>query len=373
MLRIAIPKESYENETRVAALPQTVKQYCNLGVDVSVERGLGQSVSISDAEYQAAGAKIVSSYEQLASNSDVILQVRAPNAEQIAKFRKDTKLISFLDPFRQTELLSTLAKHNITAMSMEMIPRITRAQKMDALSSQTNLGGYVAVILAAEYSQKAFPMMMTAAGTINPVRVFVIGVGVAGLQAIATAKRLGARVEAFDTRPVVAEQVKSLGAKFVEIDLGETSETKGGYATALTPEQVAKQQQAMIAVCAKSDVVITTAQVFGKPAPKLVNQEMVAAMQPGSVIIDMAIETGGNVDGSVLHEVVDKNGVSILGFANLPGRVALHASQVYANNLYNLFAEYWNKEQQSFNLNLDDEILQACVVAHAGNVLFAMK
>ena len=252
---------------------------------------------------------------------------------------------------------------------MELIPRTTRAQKMDALSSQANLAGYSAVIIASDLLEKALPMMMTAAGTISPSKVFVVGVCVAGLQAIATAKRLGARVEAFDTRPVVEDQVKSLGARFVKIDLGDTEETNQGYAKALTEEQIQKQQEGMKKICASSDIVITTAQVFGRPAPKIITSEMVEAMQPGSVIVDMAVSSGGNVEGSKNGEIVEINGVKIIGNENLPGEVPTHSSQVYANNVFNLIDEFWNDDDASFNFDLEDEILSNCLVTHQGNYI----
>jgi NAD(P) transhydrogenase subunit alpha len=255
---------------------------------------------------------------------------------------------------------------------MEMIPRITRAQKMDVLSSQANLAGYVAVIIAAERIAKIFPMMMTPAGTISPARVFVVGVGVAGLQAIATAKRLGARVEAFDTRPVVEEQVKSLGARFVKIDLGETGQTKDGYAKVLTEEQLQKQREGMAKVCAASDVVITTAQLFGRKAPLIITDEMVAGMARGSVLVDLAVESGGNIAGSQPDEEVDVNGVRIIGLANLPGKVAVNASQMFSSNMHALVDEFWDAEQKRFVLDVEDEIIQGCVITHKGEVVNQM-
>lgn len=262
-----------------------------------------------------------------------------------------------------------MASQGITAISMEMIPRTTRAQKMDALSSQANLAGYVTVVMAADHCPKIFPMMMTPAGTIAPSRVFVIGAGVAGLQAIATAKRLGARVEAFDTRPVVAEQVQSLGAKFVEIDLGEVGQTEQGYAKELTPEQIELQKEGQKKVISQSDVVITTAQVFGRPAPQIVSRDMVEAMQPGSVVVDMAVETGGNVEGSVLNEVVDVGGVKIIGQGNLPSQVARHASDMYSANLFNLLDDFWDSEEKKLNLDPEDEIIQGCVITRDGAIV----
>jgi NAD(P) transhydrogenase subunit alpha len=252
---------------------------------------------------------------------------------------------------------------------MEMIPRSTRSQKMDALSSQANLAGYVAVMLAANHMPRIMPMMMTPAGTLKPAKVFIIGAGVAGLQAIATAKRLGARVTAFDTRPVVAEQVHSLGAKFLEIDLGDTGQTQDGYAKELTPEQVELQRQAQKAVIADSDVVITTAQVFGRKPPVLVTADMVAGMAPGSVVVDMAAETGGNVEGSVPDQVVDVNGVTIVGTANLANLAPGDATQMYASNMFNLVEDTWDEESKQFVLDLENDILPGCVITHGGAVV----
>jgi NAD(P) transhydrogenase subunit alpha len=252
---------------------------------------------------------------------------------------------------------------------MEMIPRSTRAQKMDALSSQASLSGYAAVVLAADNLYKIFPMMMTPAGTLQPSKVFIIGAGVAGLQAIATARRLGAKVDAFDTRPVAKSDVLSLGAKFVEVDLGETGQTAQGYAKALTEEQLKKQRDVMKQHCAQSDIVITTAQVFGRKAPVIVTKEMIAAMKPGSVVVDLAVETGGNVEGVVLGKIIEKNGVKIIGMANMPARVALHASQMYSNNLTNLINEFWNDEKKRFEIKLDDDIIKNCLITHGGAVV----
>ena len=283
--------------------------------------------------------------------------------------KKGSIQVSFLDPFNEPELLAALAKQKISAISMEMIPRSTRAQKMDALSSQASLAGYAAVILAADNIYKIFPMMMTPAGTLQPSRVFIIGAGVAGLQAIATAKRLGAKVDAFDTRPIAKNDVLSLGAKFVEIDLGETGQTAQGYAKALTEEQLKKQRDVMKQYCAQSDIVITTAQVFGRKAPVIVTNDMIGAMKPGSVVVDLAIETGGNVEGAVLGKIIKKNGVRIIGLANMPARVAMNASQMYANNLTNLLDEFWNKEKKEFELKLDDDIIKGCLITHGGAIV----
>ncbi|MDC2964628.1 NAD(P) transhydrogenase subunit alpha, partial [Gammaproteobacteria bacterium] len=301
--------------------------------------------------------------------SDVILRVRKPEIKEIELLKPGTIHISYLDPYNEPELLDSMAQQGVSAISMEMIPRTTRAQKMDALSSQANLAGYVMVMLAAQKIDRIVPMMMTPAGTLSPARVFVIGAGVAGLQAIATAKRLGGRVEAFDTRPVVAEQVQSLGAKFVEIDLGETGQTQDGYAKELSSEQLALQQEGMKKIISGADIVITTAQVFGRPAPRIVTADMVKAMKPGGVIVDMAVESGGNVEGSKADETVVEGGVSIIGVSNLPSNVSKDASQMYSSNLYNLLTEYWNEEERKLGLDLEDDILKGCVLSHDGSIV----
>ncbi|VAX38226.1 NAD(P) transhydrogenase alpha subunit [hydrothermal vent metagenome] len=365
---IGIPKEVHPGEKRVPIIPDSVDRLVKKGAEITVESGIGATIGVNDAEYEKAGAKI-SDRASLLSSSDIVLRLRKPPADEIAQLKKNSIHISFLDPFNESSLIKDFAKNNISAISMEMIPRSTIAQKMDALSSQANLAGYITIILAAERIDKILPMMMTPSGTIAPARVFIIGVGVAGLQAIATAKRLGARVEAFDTRPVVEEQVQSLGGKFIKIDLGEMSQTKDGYAKALTPEQIKKQQKGMAKVCANADIVVTTAQLFGRKAPVIVTKEMISGMKSGSVIIDMAVESGGNVEGSKLDEEVDVNGVRIIGLGNLPGRVAVHASQMYSSNLVNFIETFWNTEEKKFDLKTDDEILKGCLITHNGEIV----
>lgn len=325
-MRLAIPRETHLGENRASVTPETVKKLVHLGADVIIEAGAGTGCGISDDEYTAQGAVIESDRDALLGSADMVLRLRKPENDEVAKLKSGCIHVSYLDPFNEHELIKAFAANNITAVSMEMIPRSTRSQKMDALSSQANLAGYVAVMLAATRLPRIFPMMMTPAGTLKPAKVFIIGAGVAGLQAIATAKRLGAKVTAFDTRPVVAEQVQSLGGKFLEIDLGDTGQTKDGYAQELTPEQVEIQRQAQKDVIADSDVVITTAQVFGRKPPVLVTADMVAGMAPGSVIVDMAAETGGNVEGSVPNEVVNVGGVTIVGTGNLANEVARDAT-----------------------------------------------
>ena len=368
-MQIVVPAETEENERRVGLTPESVKKLVRLGFRVSVEDGIGEKAGYSNDEYSEAGSDISTDRDKLLSEGDIIARVRKPSIDEISKFKTGSMHVSYLDPYNESDLVDRLAQQGVTAISMEMIPRTTRAQKMDALSSQANLAGYVMVILAAEKLDRILPMMMTPAGTISPAKVFVIGAGVAGLQAIATAKRLGARVEAFDTRPVVAEQVRSVGGKFLEIDLGETGQTKDGYAKELTPEQLDKQKLGMKEVISKSDIVITTAQVFGRPAPRIITKDMIEAMKPGGVIVDMAVETGGNVEGSTPNKTVEINGISIIGVNNLPAVVAKDASQMYSANIYNFITEYWSEEEKILSLDLEDDILSGCIVTHGGAVV----
>ena len=368
-MQIGVPKETWPGEVRAAMVPANASKLINQGFSVAVQSGLGFASGYSDAEYAEAGATVSDDRASLLAGSDIVMAVRKPDAADVSSLKKGALYVSFLDPFNEKPLVESIAAQGATAISMEMVPRSTRAQKMDALSSQANLAGYVTVIQASFHLPKIMPMMMTPSGTISPARVFVIGAGVAGLQAIATAKRLGARVEAFDTRPVVAEQVQSLGAKFVEIDLGDTGQTDQGYAKELTPEQVEMQREGQKAIISQSDVVITTAQLFGRPAPQIVGRDMVESMKPGSVIIDMAVETGGNVEGSVMNEVVEINGVKVVGQGNLPGEVARNASDMYSNNLLNLVMEFWDSEAKTLNLDPEDEIIAACVITRDGAVV----
>jgi NAD(P) transhydrogenase subunit alpha len=367
-MNIVVPSETHPAENRVALLPEHVARLVEKGAKISVESGTGKTLNLSDEDYQKAGASIDADRSRLYQNADMVLQIRKPAMETVDLLKEESIYVSLMDPFNERELIEAFSQKGVTAISMEMIPRITRAQKMDVLSSQANLAGYVAVIIAAERIAKIFPMMMTPAGTISPARVFVVGVGVAGLQAIATAKRLGARVEAFDTRPVVEEQVKSLGARFVKIDLGETGQTKDGYAKALTEEQLQKQREGMAKVCAASDVVITTAQLFGRKAPLIITADMVAGMARGSVLVDLAVESGGNIAGSQPDQEVDVNGVRIIGLANFPGKVAVNASQMFSANMHALVDEFWDPEEKRFVLDFEDEIIQGCVITHKGEI-----
>ncbi|HUE81612.1 MAG TPA: NAD(P) transhydrogenase subunit alpha [Pyrinomonadaceae bacterium] len=366
---IFVPKETARGETRVPVVPSTISKLTSMGAKVETEPSLGISIGFSDDDYVKAGAEISSDLNQSLNHADMVLRLRRPPTETVTKLKAGAIHISYLDPFNEHDLIRALSSQGVSAISMEMIPRTTLAQKMDALSSQANLAGYAAVILAAERLDRIFPMMMTPAGTISPVRVFVIGVGVAGLQAIATAKRLGARVEAFDTRPVVEEQVKSLGAKFVKIDLGETGQTEQGYAKALTEEQLTKQRQGIAEHCATADVVITAAQVFGRRAPVIVTNEMLAGMRPGSVVVDLAADTGGNVEGLAFDEDIMVGGVRVIGYGNLAGRVPAHASQMYSANLSNLIEHFWDKEAKTFRMDLNDDILAGSLITHQNEIV----
>lgn len=368
MTTIAFPKEIKQDEKRCALMPSNIKAYTLLGLDIVVESGLGDYIFISDDAYEAAGA-IVTSRESILAAGDFVITVNKLPLADVKLCKSQACLISFLDPFNELDYLTALSDSGQTSISVEMIPRSSRCQKMDALSSQASLAGYSMVSIGMQQLNTILPMMMTPSGTIKSAKVFVIGAGVAGLQAIATAKRLGATVTAFDTREVVAEQVKSLGGKFLEIDLGQTAQTEQGYATELTPEQMAKQQAAQEACIADSDIVITTAQLFGRKPPKLISKETVGKMKPGSVIVDMAAENGGNVEGTVAGKTVLKQNVYLVGNGNWPCMVAKDASQMYANNMLNLISEFADKETNTVNLDLTDDILQSCVITHAGNIV----
>ena len=368
-MRIFIPKETEPGERRVPLVPASVTKLAALGAQVDVEAGLGESVHFSDAEYRSAGANVVDDRLEGLASADIVLRLGKPPASEIAHFKPGCIHISYLDPFNSLDLLRSLAVSGTSAICMEMIPRSTIAQKMDALSSQASLAGYVAVLLGANRLDRIFPMMMTPAGTIPPAKVFIIGAGVAGLQAIATAKRLGAVVEAFDTRPAVEEQVKSLGAKFVKAGLGETGQTAQGYAKELTPEQLARQREVMEQRCVQADIVITTAQIFGRKAPLIVTAAMVERMKPGSIIVDMAVETGGNVECSRLDEEAVIHGVRVLGYRNLAGRVPRAASAMYSSNLANLVDHFWDRETRTFRLDPEAGILKDCLVTHRGVIL----
>lgn len=370
MALIAVTKERRAGETRVAATPETVKKLIAAGFAVTVETGAGVAASYPDADYQAAGASIAKSAKDALSKADVLFKVRGPEAAEISGLKSGAIVAALLNPYQDKATVEALAKQGASAVAMEFIPRITRAQVMDALSSQANLAGYRAVIEAAAAYGKAFPMMMTAAGTVPAAKVFVMGAGVAGLQAIATARRLGAVVTATDVRPAAKEQVESLGAKFVAVEDEEfkQAETAAGYAKEMSAEYQAKQAALVSDHIRKQDIVITTALIPGRPAPKLVSAEQVASMKPGSVLVDIAVEQGGNVAGSKADEVAEVGGVKIVGYANLPGRIAADASALYARNLVAFASLLLDKEGQ-FAPDYDDEILKAALVTQGGQVV----
>ncbi|TVR11455.1 MAG: NAD(P) transhydrogenase subunit alpha [Planctomycetota bacterium] len=356
-------------DPRLPISPTSVGQLLGLGASISIQSGIGQHCQWSDADWSAAGAQVESDRSAILAGADMLVSVRPPSIEDLRQLRPGSITISFLDPFNQRDLIEAAASAQVSCLSLEMVPRSTIAQKMDALSSQHSLAGYYMVLLAAERLDRILPMMTTPSGTLQPARVFIIGAGVAGLQAIATAKRLGARVTAFDTRPEVAEQVESLGGRFLNIDLGRTGSTEQGYATALSEEQLAAQQAGMTKACAESDIVITTAQLFGRPAPQVISQDMVSAMRPGSIIIDYAVSSGGNVAGSRADEEVVVDGVRIIGLSNYPGQVAHSATLMLANNIAHMIRHGWDEETKTFSLTKDEETLSSCLITHAGEVV----
>ena len=369
---IGIPRETRAGETRVAATPETVKKLAASGKHSLVaESGAGTPSSIPDADFQAAGARIGSAEEAL--GGDIVLKVRGPSAEELPRLKRGAMLIGLLNPF-DTAALQSYAGTGISGYALEWLPRITRAQSMDVLSSQANIAGYKAVIVAADTYGKFMPMLMTAAGTVKAARVLILGVGVAGLQAIATAKRLGAVIEASDVRPSVKDQVESLGAKWVDVPYANDEERKiaegvGGYARPMPPEWMARQAGIIHERCKAVDILITTALIPGRPAPKLIKAETVASMKPGAVVVDLAVEQGGNVEGSELDQIVVKNGVKIVGYANLPAQVAADASALYARNVLNFLALSLNAKTGEFAVPKDDEIIKATLVCENGAVV----
>ena len=368
-VRIAVTRERREGETRVAATPDSVKKLIAMGCQVSVESGAGDGSSFPDADYQAAGATIVAAPQDAIKTADILFKVRDPIDVEIAALDRGAIVLGLFDPFNSKELLDALAQVNATAFAMEFVPRISRAQSMDALSSQANLAGYRAVIEAAQVYGRAMPMMMTAAGTVAPAKVFVMGAGVAGLQAIATARRLGAVVTATDVRPAAKEQCASLGAKFVAVEDEEfkAAETAGGYAKEMSAEYRKKQAELVSEHIKKQDIVITTALIPGRPAPRLITAGQVASMKPGSVIVDLAVEAGGNVEGAAADQVIEAGGVRIVGFSNLPGRIAADASSLYSRNLV-AFTELLVKKGE-LEPDFDDEILKGALVVRDGAVV----
>jgi NAD(P) transhydrogenase subunit alpha len=368
-MKIAVLKEG-AGETRCAAIPETVKKFAALGAEIAVERGAGEGASIADSEFEAAGAKLGSRTDVL-KGAGIVLVINGPDVDTLKGVEKGALLVGALDPLRRRETVDAYAASGLDALAMEWMPRITRAQSMDILSSQSNLAGYKAVVDAAAAYGRAYPMMMTAAGTISPAKVFVMGVGVAGLQAIATAKRLGAQVSATDVRSATREQIQSLGAKpiFVENVAGIEGEGAGGYATEMSPEYQKAQAELVSSHIAKQDIVITTALIPGRPAPRLISDAQIASMRPGSVIVDLAADAGGNVEGTVNGEYVQKHGVTIIGAANLARSLAADASALFARNLYNFLSAFWDKEQGRPVLPDDDEIVKGIRLTQGGKVV----
>jgi NAD(P) transhydrogenase subunit alpha len=369
-MKIAIPAETDETESRVAATPDSVKKMRAFGAEVAVESGAGARAGVPDADYEAAGAAIARGPD-VVRDADVILKVQRPTAEEAERYKKGALVVGIMDPFGNEPALAALAKAGISAFAMELLPRITRAQTMDVLSSQANLAGYRAVIDAAYEYGRALPMMMTAAGTVPGARVFVMGAGVAGLQAIATARRLGAIVTATDVRPAAKEQVESLGAKFIAVEDTEfkQAETAAGYAKEMSKEYQAKQAELVAEHIKKQDMVITTALIPGRPAPRLISAAMVRSMRPGSVIVDLAVERGGNCELAKLGEVVDVGGVKIVGHRNVPGRLAATASSLYAKNLYAFLEILVDKSSKSLAVDWNDEIVKATALTRDGAIV----
>jgi NAD(P) transhydrogenase subunit alpha len=367
-MKIAVAKEIDPAEPRVAASPDTVKKFKALGVDVAVEPGAGVKSGLPDGEFTAAGATVSS---DAVKDADVVIKVKRPEASELGQYKRGAAVIAIMDPYGNEAALKAMADAGISAFAMELMPRITRAQVMDVLSSQANLAGYRAVIEAAEAFGRAFPMMMTAAGTVPAAKVFVMGVGVAGLQAIATARRLGAIVTATDVRPAVKEQVESLGAKFVAVEDEEfkQAETAGGYAKEMSREYQAKQAALTAEHIKKQDIVITTALIPGRPAPRLVSLDMVKTMKPGSVLVDLAVERGGNVEGVKNGETSEVDGIKIVGFPNLAGRVAASASSLYARNLLSFIETMVDKASKALAINWDDELVKATALTRDGKIV----
>ncbi len=371
---VAVPKETYPGERRIALIPQTVPALIKAGLEVAIEAGAGEGVNSQDADFEAQGARVEQDRHRLLSQADIVLMVRGPGSDpdfpaaDLDALKQGALLIGFLEPLAEPDIMKELAQRKLTVFAMELMPRTTLAQSMDALSSMATIAGYKAVLAAADASPKLFPMFMTAAGTITPSRVFVLGAGVAGLQAIATARRLGAVVEAFDIRPVVKEQVESLGAKFIQLELEtQDAEDTGGYATAQSEDFYRRQQQLMAQRIQNSDVVITTAAVPGKRSPVLISEEVVAGMRPGSVIVDIAAEKGGNCAVTKPGEKIVHKGVTVIGPLNLPAQVPVHASQMYAKNISSFLLHI--VKEGKLELDLQDEITKAALVAHGGELV----
>jgi len=365
---IAVPAETQAKEKRVAATPDSVGRFIAAGCEVVVQRGAGVAASFPDAAYEDKGAKLMDGFSGVCAEADLVLKVRALDGDEISAVKKGAVVASLVAPFSNL-LLQDYADAGLTYFCMEMVPRISRAQSMDVLSSQANIAGYKSVLLAMEHYQRFFPMMMTAAGTVQPANVLVMGAGVAGLQAIATARRLGAKVEAFDVRAAAKEQVESLGAKFIEVAADADAEDAGGYAKEMDDDYKRRQSELIAKHAAKSDVIITTALIPGRPAPVLITEEMVQSMKPGSVIVDMAVEMGGNCPISELDQVVEKYGVNLVGVVNIPALMATDASSLYARNLLNFITPMLDPEHGGLNINMDDEVIESSLLCKAGEFL----
>ena len=365
---LGIPKEILENETRVAVIPATVKQYISAGFDVKIETGAGLKSQITDNDFKEAGAEILSDASSVFSSSDMILKVNSPTDDELSMIKDGSSYISFFQTMKETSKVTALKDKKVTAYSMHLIPRTTLAQKMDALSSQTNIAGYKAVIIGASHIDKYMPLLMTAAGTISPAKVLVLGAGVAGLSAIATAKRLGSQVEASDVRPEVKEQVESLGAKFLEVKSdSDDGVGEGGYAKETSEDYKKKQAELLAERVADSDIVVTTALIPGRPAPILISDEMVKSMRPGSVVMDLAAENGGNCSLTKPDELVNIDGVLVDGTVNLAGTMSVHASQLYAKNVSAFILHGYDKDKKEFNL--EDEIMTGSMFVHNGEIV----
>lgn len=367
-MRIAVPAETHEHETRVAATPETVRKMVALGCKVAVQRDAGAASMFADADYEEAGAAIGKSFADTCADAALVLKVRAPSKAELADLKKGTVVVGMFSPFTNP-LLEDYNKKELSCFALEMIPRISRAQSMDVLSSQANIAGYKAVLLALEHYNRFMPMLMTAAGTVQPARVLVMGAGVAGLQAIATARRLGAMVEAFDVRTAAREQVESLGAKFVEVPVEEDAEDASGYAREVSEEYRRKQAELIAERAAEADIIITTALIPGKPAPELIGEEIVKTMKPGSVIVDLAVESGGNCPLSEMDKVVKKHGVTIIGVSNIPALMATDASSLFARNVFNFISLLVDKESGDLVINMEDEIIGASLLCRNGEFL----
>ncbi|MFQ5580999.1 MAG: Re/Si-specific NAD(P)(+) transhydrogenase subunit alpha [Mariprofundaceae bacterium] len=367
-MRIAVSAETYEHEARVAATPETVKKLTAAGCDVVVQQGAGIASMFADADYEAAGATLADGFAKTCAGADLVLKVRAPSKSELSDLKKGITVVGLFSPFTNP-LLEEYSKRGLTCFSLEMIPRISRAQSMDVLSSQANIAGYKAVLLALEHYSRFMPMLMTAAGTVQPARVLVMGAGVAGLQAIATARRLGAMVEVFDVRAAAKEQVESLGAKFIEVPADEDAEDAGGYAKEMSEDYKRRQAELIAQRAAAADIIITTALIPGKPAPELISEDMVKAMKPGSVIVDLAVEMGGNCPLSELDKVVVRHGVTLVGVGNIPSTMATDASSLFARNVFNFISLLLDKETGDLIINTEDEIVEGSLLCRDGEFL----